>query len=289
MTLELVQQNKSADGWHKKYRHLSESTACEMRFAIYLPPQASDRSVPVLYWLSGLTCNEDNFMQKAGAHRLAAELGIAIVAPDTSPRGDQGKDAQGRPIMDADRYDLGQGAGFYVNATEPKWADHYQMARYIDEELPALIETHFPVTDKRAIAGHSMGGHGAMTLALNHPDRYVSVSAFSPITHPTQVPWGKTAFTTYLGTDVSQWQRYDSVELINALTDVTGYPPIWVDQGLADEFLEEQLKPEQLEAAARRRDYPLTLRRHPGYDHSYYFIASFIEDHLRFHAQHLSA
>lgn len=287
MTLELLQQNKSADGWHKKYSHMAESTACRMNFAIYLPPQANERKVPTLYWLSGLTCNEDNFMQKAGAHRLAAELGIAIVAPDTSPRGDQGQDAQGRTIMDADRYDLGQGAGFYVDATEPEWAPHYQMAQYVAHELPTLIQAHFPVNDSKAITGHSMGGHGALTLALNHPDLYTSVSAFSPITNPTQVPWGKTAFTTYLGTDTARWQDYDSVELLKRLTDVSGYPPMMVDQGLADEFLEDQLQPEQLEMAALRNDYPLTLRRHPGYNHSYYFIASFIEDHLHFHARHL--
>ncbi|EAR10550.1 S-formylglutathione hydrolase [Reinekea blandensis] len=287
MTLELEQQIKSAGGWLKKYRHQASSTGCQMRFNLFLPPQANEGNVPVLYWLSGLTCNEDNFMQKAGAHRLAAELGIALVAPDTSPRGDAGKDAQGRDIMDADRYDLGQGAGFYVNATEPSWSAHYQMYQYIVDELPALLAEHFPITDRKAIAGHSMGGHGAISIALKNPDQYASVSAFSPITNPSRVPWGETALTTYLGTDKTQWQQYDSVELLNRITDPTGYPHLLVDQGLADEFLEEQLKPQQLETAARQSDYPLTLRRHPGYDHSYYFIASFIDDHLHFHAHHL--
>lgn len=278
MSIENLSSNKSFGGWHKQYSHHSESLNCDMRFAIYLPPQASNGAkVPVLYWLSGLTCSDENFMQKAAAQRLAAELGIAIVAPDTSPRGEG--------VADDEGYDLGQGAGFYVNATQAPWNRHYQMYDYVVNELPALIESTFPVSDKRAIAGHSMGGHGALTIALRNPQRYNSVSAFSPISNPSNCPWGKKAFTAYLGKDTSAWQNYDaSILMRNATYKVPGL----VDQGESDNFLAEQLKPEVLEAAAKVSDYPLELRRHEGYDHSYYFIASFIEDHLRFHADHLS-
>jgi S-formylglutathione hydrolase len=280
--VERLSQNKSFGGWHKQYRHQSAVLNCSMRFAIFLPPQASnDNPVPVLYWLSGLTCSDENFMQKAGAQRLAAELGIAIVAPDTSPRGEGvADDPQGA-------YDLGLGAGFYLNATQPPWAAHYRMEDYVLQELPALIEALFPVSDKRAISGHSMGGHGALTLALKNPQRFTSVSAFSPISNPSRCPWGIKAFSAYLGNDREQWLAYDSSELMRN-SPASAHLPALVDQGLADDFLSNQLHPETLEDAAKASGYPLTLRRHEGYDHSYYFISSFIDDHLRFHAQYLA-
>tara|TARA_R110001592_G_scaffold228890_5_gene485453 strand:- start:1038 stop:1871 length:834 start_codon:yes stop_codon:yes gene_type:complete len=277
--MEMISQNKSFDGWHKQYRHRSEVLNCEMRFAIYLPPQAvQGQDVPVLYWLSGLTCSDENFMQKAGAQRVAADLGIAIVAADTSPRGDG--------VASADQYDLGQGAGFYVNATQQPWSKHYRMYDYIVSELPALIEATFPVTSKRAISGHSMGGHGALTIALKNPAMFSSVSAFSPISNPVNCPWGQQAFTAYLGKDRELWKQHDASELMKSAEVRI---PALVDQGEADNFLVEQLKPEALQAAAEASDYPLTLRLHAGYDHSYYFIASFIEEHLRFHAEYLGA
>ncbi|QSV13502.1 S-formylglutathione hydrolase [Photobacterium ganghwense] len=279
MTIENVSWNKSFGGWHKQYTHHSDVLGCEMRFAIYLPPQiAQGEKVPVLYWLSGLTCTDENFMQKAGAQRIAAELGIAIVAPDTSPRGEDVPD-------DADgAYDFGHGAGFYVNATQAPWNRNYRMYDYVVHELPALVETHFPVNDKRAISGHSMGGHGALMIALRNPSRYTSVSAFSPIANPVNCPWGKKAFTHYLGNDPESWKAYDSAELMKHNAQPV---PALVDQGDQDNFLAEQLKPEALLSAAQAVDYPLELRMHEGYDHSYHFIASFIEDHLRFHAQYL--
>ena len=248
-----------------------------MRFAIYLPPQASaGETVPALYWLSGLTCTDENFMQKSGAQGVAAELGIAIIAPDTSPRGDD--------VADDEAYDLGKGAGFYVNATQAPWNRHYQMYDYIVKELPELIEANFPVSGLRSISGHSMGGHGALTIALKNPLRYQSVSAFSPISNPLNCPWGQKAFTQYLGDDKTQWQQYDASELIR---DARQFVPARIEQGNADQFLEEQLKPDTLTNAANISGYPLELYSHDGYDHSYYFIASFIEDHLRFHAAHL--
>lgn len=278
MTIEAVSKNKVFGGWHKQYDHPSTSVNGNMRFAIYLPPQATDTNkVPVLYWLSGLTCTDENFMQKAGAFRMAAELGIAIVAPDTSPRGDN--------VANDDAYDLGQGAGFYVNATQAPWKAHYQMYDYIVTELPALIEANFPVTNKRAISGHSMGGHGALTIAMRNPERYTSMSAFSPICNPINSPWGAKAFNAYLGADKDSWKQYDASELMQQATE---FVPAKVDQGLADNFLKEQLKPEALEAAAKATNYPLELNQHEGYDHSYYFISSFIDEHLRFHAKHLS-
>jgi len=279
MTIENLSCNKSFGGWHKQYLHQSAVLNSSMRFAIYLPPQASAaHKVPVLYWLSGLTCTDENFMQKAGVQRIAAELGVAIVAPDTSPRGDA--------VADDEGYDLGKGAGFYVNATEQPWQRHYQMYDYIVDELPALIEAHFPVTDQRAIAGHSMGGHGALVIALRNAGRYSSVSAFSPITHPMDCPWGQKAFTAYLGKQQDAWREYDASELMRKAVD--GSAPALVDQGEADDFLDSQLKPEALQAAAQLSGYPLELRRHEGYDHSYYFIASFIEEHVRFHASHFN-
>jgi S-formylglutathione hydrolase len=278
MSIENLSSHKSFGGWHKQYSHVSATLNCTMRFAIFLPPQASTGAkVPVLYWLSGLTCTDENFMQKAGAQRLAAELGIAIVAPDTSPRGEG--------VTDDEGYDLGQGAGFYVNATQAPWNRHFHMYDYVVKELPDLIESLFPVSDKRSISGHSMGGHGALTIALGNTERYQSVSAFSPINNPVNCPWGQKAFTAYLGKDTSTWREYDASLLMREAKQKV---PALVDQGEADDFLVEQLKPEVLAAAAAEKNYPLELRRHEGYDHSYYFIATFIEDHLRFHASHLN-
>ena len=234
--------------------------------------------MPVLYWLSGLTCNEQNFITKAGAQRYAAEHGIAIVCPDTSPRGDD--------VADAEGYDLGKGAGFYVDATEAPWSAHYRMHSYVVDELPALIEANFPVTDARAISGHSMGGHGALVVALRNPGRYRSVSAFSPIVAPSLVPWGEKAFTAYLGDDRAAWAGYDATELVKSSSEKL---PILVDQGEADEFLDGQLKPWLLKEAADAAGHPVYLRMQPGYDHSYYFIASFIGDHIAHHAKALKA
>lgn len=279
MNLENISSNRCFGGWHKQYLHDSAVLACRMRFAIYLPPQAAQGDkVPVLYWLSGLTCSDENFMQKAGVQRIAAELGIAIVAPDTSPRGED--------VADDPAYDLGQGAGFYLNATQAPWNRHYRMYDYVSRELPALIEAHFPVSPRRAIAGHSMGGHGALVCALKRPQDYVSVSAFSPIANPVTVPWGQKAFAAYLGEDRQQWLEWDACHLLGQVPQI---PPLRVDIGLADAFLENQLKPDALEAAARSAGHALQLHRHQGYDHSYYFIASLIEAQLRFHAEHLLA
>lgn len=278
MHIENISQAKVFEGWHKQYTHSSQVLGCSMRFAIYLPPQAAYQSVPVLYWLSGLTCSDENFMQKAGAFQSAAKLGIAIVAADTSPRG------EGVPDDPQGAYDFGLGAGFYLNATQAPWDKHYQMYSYIVQELPALIEQHFPVNQQRAIAGHSMGGHGALTIGLKNPQRYRSISAFSPISNPIHCPWGQKAFRHYLGNNLQDWEQYDAVEL---LTTHSSSLPILVDQGEEDPFLHEQLKPERLLAAAQASNSPLSLRMHKGYDHSYFFIQSFIDDHLTFHAQHL--
>lgn len=278
MIIEKLSANKSFGGWHEQYIHDSETLNCQMRFAVYLPPQlATGQKVPVIYWLSGLTCTDQNFMQKAGAHRIAAELGIVIVAPDTSPRGEG--------VPDDKSYDLGQGAGFYVNATQPPWRSHYQMYDYVVDELPRVIEANFAVTGKRAITGHSMGGHGALTIAMRNPERYCSVSAFSPVCNPINSPWGQKAFNAYLGEDRESWRNHDASELMKRAKKIV---PAMVDQGESDEFLVEQLKPEMLESAAKVSGYPLDLCRHKGYDHSYYFIASFIDAHLRFHASFLN-
>ncbi|MDO6640907.1 S-formylglutathione hydrolase [Shewanella sp. 5_MG-2023] len=278
MTLENISSNKMFGGWLKQYSHHSDTLNCQMRFAIYLPPQAASQKVPVLYWLSGLTCTDENVMQKSGIQRVAAELGIAIVAPDTSPRGDNvADDANGA-------YDFGLGAGFYLNATQAPFNTHYQMYDYVVKELPAFIEQHFPVTSMRSISGHSMGGHGAITIGLKNPQQYQSISAFSPICNPINCPWGQKAFNGYLGSDQTSWAEYDSSELMkNSMVKV----PMLVDQGTEDNFLVEQLKPESLIEAAKAQQYPLTLRMQEGYDHSYFFISSFIEDHLRFHAKYL--
>ena len=277
--MELIAENRCFGGRQLRYRHTSESLACDMVFAVYLPPQAEQGSVPVLYWLSGLTCTDENFVTKAGAQRYAAELGIAIVAPDTSPRG------EGVPDDPEGAYDFGLGAGFYVNATEAPWAQHYRMYDYVTAELPALVEAELPLdASRRGISGHSMGGHGALTIALKNPARYRSVSAFSPICAPMDCPWGEKALGHYLGEDRSCWEAYDSSVLV---TRAETHLPVLVDQGDADDFLEEQLKTERLIEVSRTANYPMTVRMQPGYDHSYYFIASFIGDHLAFHATHL--
>ena len=274
--MERIEHRACFGGWQDVYEHASAALGCTMRFAIYLPPQAQDGPVPVLYWLSGLTCTEQNFITKAGAQRYATEHGIAIVCPDTSPRGED--------VADVEGYDLGKGAGFYVDATQLPWAAHYRMHDYVVNELPALIEANFAVTTARAISGHSMGGHGALTIALRNPGRYRSVSAFSPIVAPSRVPWGRKAFAAYLGEDAETWKRYDACELVKS---ATGKLPILIDQGEADEFLDDQLKPWLLKEAADAAGYPVYLRMQPGFDHSYYFIASFIGEHIAHHAKAL--
>ena len=274
--MQRIEHRACFGGWQDVYRHRSSVLDCDMNFAIYLPPQAGDGPVPVLYWLSGLTCSEQNFITKAGAQRYAAEHGIAIVCPDTSPRGDA--------VADAEGYDLGKGAGFYVDATQAPWAAHYRMYDYVVNELPALVEANFPVTDARAISGHSMGGHGALVVALRNPGRYRSVSAFAPIVAPVQAPWGQKAFAAYLGDDRTAWAAYDATALLQSATQ---HLPMLIDQGGADEFLESQLRPQLLQAAAEAVGYPVQLRMHAGYDHSYYFIASFIGEHIAHHAKAL--
>lgn len=273
--MQQISANRIFGGSQETWTHASSACNCDMTFGIYLPPQAELGPMPVLYWLSGLTCTHENFVTKAGAQRVAAELGLAIVAPDTSPRG---VDLPGED----DSYDFGSAAGFYLNATEQPWANHYRMYDYVVSELPALVNEHFPIDGERvAISGHSMGGHGALTIGLKNPDKYRSVSAFSPIVAPTQVPWGQKAFGGYLGEDESTWAEYDATELVQRAQHPV---EIRIDQGKADEFLAEQLRPELFAEACRQAGQSLDLRIHDGYDHSYYFVASFIEEHLRFHA-----
>lgn len=276
MTLIQLSEHKLFAGRQIKYQHHSDSVKGLMQFSVYLPPAAEKQKVPVLYWLSGLTCTDENFSVKAGAQRVAAELGIALVIPDTSPRGDQ--------VADDAAYDLGQGAGFYVNATQEPWAAHYQMYDYISRELPSLVEAHLPVTSAKAISGHSMGGHGALVIALREAGAYRSVSAFSPICQPTECDWGKKAFTAYLGDDQSQWLQYDASFL---LAQQQSSLPILIDQGEGDQFYPSQLRTESLIEANQRSQSGAQIRLQPGYDHSYFFISSFIEEHLRFHARHL--
>ncbi len=276
MAAERIEHRACFGGWQDVYRHASDVLGCEMTVGVYLPPQAEHGPCPVLYWLSGLTCTEQNFITKAGAQRYAAEHGVIIVAPDTSPRGEA--------VADAEGYDLGKGAGFYVNATREPWSRHYRMYDYIVDELPAWVEANLPANGARAISGHSMGGHGALTVALKNPGRYRSVSAFSPIVAPSQVPWGQKAFTAYLGEDAMAWQQYDATALV---ADAAERLPLLVDQGDADEFLQTQLRPQLLQAACAAVGHPLTLRLQPGYDHSYYFIASFIGEHIAHHARAL--
>jgi len=272
--MQRIEQHACFGGTQEVWQHPSSTLGCQMRFGVYLPPQAAQGPCPVLYWLSGLTCNEQNFITKAGAQRYAAEHGLVLVAPDTSPRGDEVPDQEGA-------WDLGLGAGFYLNATREPWSKHYRMHDYVVDELPALVDAHFPTTTARAISGHSMGGHGALVIALRNPGCYRSVSAFSPIVAPSRVPWGQQAFDAYLGEDQETWKRWDACEL---LRDAKERLPLLVDQGDADEFLQRELRPELLRDACAAADHPLTLRMQPGYDHSYYFIASFIGDHIAHHA-----
>lgn len=283
--MKQFENHKLHNGELQVWQHDSASTKTAMKFAIYLPPKAlANEKCPVLYWLSGLTCNEQNFIQKSGFAEFASRHNIIVIAPDTSPRG---TDKDGKDVANEDSYDLGQGAGFYVNATQQPWAKHFQMYDYIVDELPKLIEENFPASDKRSIFGHSMGGHGALMIALRNAERYQSVSAFSPIVAPSQVPWGQKAFTAYLGEDKVNWKHYDTLELMKQ-TGNSKKLPMLIDQGTADEFLAEQLKPELLKNMAKQVSYPLELRLQDGYDHSYYFIASFIGEHFDFHAKFLA-
>lgn len=280
MTVELTKQVKAFDGFVNFYRHDSKACHSPMQFAVYLPPQATDNSpVPVLYWLSGLTCTHENFINKSGALKKASELGLALVSPDTSPRN---TDTPGED----DEWDFGTGAGFYVNATQAPWNRHYQMYDYIADELIQVVGDNCPVDNHRkAISGHSMGGHGALVIGLNNPQSFHAISAFAPMSSPTHCPWGQKAFSRYLGDDQQHWQAYDASYLLeHGQSDV----PVLVDQGDADQFLQDQLKPELLQKAADNNHYPLTLRHQPGYDHSYFFISTFIDEHLDFHLRHIA-
>lgn len=274
--MQKVEEHWVCGGLQQVWRHESNTLNCAMQFAVFVPPQASQAPCPVLYWLSGLTCNEQNFITKAGAQRYAAEHGVVLVAPDTSPRGEG--------VADDAAWDLGQGAGFYLNATESPWKPHYQMYDYVLNELHALVLASFPVVDKRSVFGHSMGGHGALVLALRNPQAFCSVSAFAPIVAPTQVPWGEKAFSAYLGEDRAAWQQYDAVALINSSHRVKD---LLVDQGLGDNFYEEQLKTGLLKTACEQQNLPHTIRLQGGYDHSYYFISTFVGEHIAWHAKHL--
>ena len=294
--MKKIESRKLHGGDLQVWQHTSATTHTEMKFAIYLPPKAivneetktteiTAQKFAVLYWLSGLTCTEQNFIQKSGFAEYASRHNVIVVAPDTSPRG---VDISGNDVPDDSAYDLGQGAGFYVNATQAPWATHFQMYDYIVDELPNLIEQHFPASGQRSIFGHSMGGHGALMIALRNPERYASVSAFSPIVAPSQVPWGQKAFSAYLGDDQSTWANYDSLAWIKQSAHSKKLA-LLIDQGSGDEFLAEQLKPELFAQAAKDANYPMTLRMHDGYDHSYYFISSFIADHFAHHAAALQA
>lgn len=281
MSLEILSENRCFGGRQVVYAHQSQSTGTRMEFAAFIPAQAETGPCPVLWYLSGLTCTWENVTAKAGAQRYCAEHGIIFIAPDTSPRG------EGVPDDAEGAYDFGLAAGFYVNATQAPWAEHYHMYDYVQSELPALVAEHLPADmSRQGITGHSMGGHGALTIALKNPEQYRSVSAFAPIVAPTQVPWGHKALAGYLGEDRSTWAAYDACELMKTQG---WHGDVLVDQGQADNFLAEQLKPELLEDACRERGVALTLRRQEGYDHSYYFISSFIGDHIRWHAERLSA
>ena len=277
MTFETTKTHVVHGGTLRYLKHDSATTGTAMTLSVFVPP--GEGPFPVLIWLSGLTCTEDNFTTKAGAYRAAAEHGVIIVAPDTSPRGEG--------VADDPAYDLGQGAGFYVDATQAPWAPHFRMETYVTDELIALIDAEFPTTRARSISGHSMGGHGALTLALRHPDLFRSVSAFAPIASPTRCAWGEKAFAAYLGPDRTEWDRHDAAKLIAAGGAHGVYDDILIDQGDADSFLADQLKPELLIAAADAAGQTVTLRMQPGYDHSYFFMASFIADHVAFHAKRL--
>jgi len=278
--IEQLGVSKSFGGWTKMFSHPSAICGGEMKFSVFLPPQAESGTVPVLYWLSGLTCNHENFISKAGAQQYAAQAGIMLVAPDTSPRG---AEVEGED----EAYDLGTGAGFYINATAEKWEKYYRMEDYIMQELPEIIRSNFPVVEGReSIFGHSMGGHGALTLALKNPGRFRSVSAFSPICAPSQCPWGEKAFTNYLGENREVWKKHDANELVQSSTLEI---PLLIDQGSDDPFLEKELNFELFRKTCEKRNQKLTARLQTGYDHSYYFIATFMEDHLQHHAKALIA
>jgi S-formylglutathione hydrolase len=282
MSIETLSEHRAFGGTVGFYQHASDVNHCDMRFSVFVPPQAAEGPVPAVTWLAGLTCTEETFMIKAGAQRLAAELGLMLIAPDTSPRGD---DVPDDPDGD---WDFGLGAGFYVNATVDPWDRHYHMYDYVTRELPSVVSAHFPLdATRQGIFGHSMGGHGALTIGLRNPSLYRSVSAFAPISSPMHCPWGHKALGNYLGDDRSAWALHDACEIVRNLEVAPG-APLLVDQGLADQFLEEQLHPHRLEEACIERGVELVLRRHEGYDHGYYFIASFIEDHLRHHANVLA-
>ena len=283
--MKQIEQVKEFGGWLKRFKHQSETCQCEMTFSVYLPPIAETQKVPVVYWLSGLTCTDDNFRTKAGAQRYASELGLALVIPDTSPRGDNVPDAK-------DRYDLGKGAGFYVNATQMPWAKNYQMYDYIVKELPELIEKNFPVLpEEKSITGHSMGGHGALICALKNPGIYKSVSAFAPICHPMACSWGQNIFKAYLGENKETWEAYDAsklMELIESTDQENNRLPMLIDQGTDDEFFAEQLHTPHFKKVCDSKNFPAEIRMQPGYDHSYHFISTFIGEHLEFHKLHLS-
>lgn len=275
MTLEIVSRHGCFGGTVTYYRHASSATGTLMRFSAFVP--ANVQNAPLLWFLSGLTCTEDNFTVKGGAYRQAAALGLVIVAPDTSPRGVD--------VPDDPAYDFGQGAGFYINATQAPWATHFQMERYIAQELPQVVAAELPVDMRRqGLFGHSMGGHGALTLALKYPQQFTSISAFAPIAAPTQVPWGRKAFAGYLGPEDAAWQDHDACVLMRRSGDRRAMPAILLDQGADDPFLHEQLRPELFEAACAAVGQALILRRQAGYDHGYFFVSTFIDDHLRHHA-----
>lgn len=276
--MQTVSKNRSFGGVQGVYKHASTATGTEMTFAVYVPDQAALKKLPIIWYLSGLTCTHANVMEKGEYRRLASELGLIIICPDTSPRGDD--------VADVEAYDFGKGAGFYVDATEAPWSQHFQMRSYIETELPALVAEHFPADmTRQGIFGHSMGGHGALTMALRRPDIFASVSAFAPIVSPMNCPWGEKALPGYLGGDQASWRQYDACALIE---DGARAADILVDQGTADNFLRDQLKPELLVKACKKADIALTLNMREGFDHSYYFIASFMDDHLHWHAERLS-
>ena len=283
MTFERISETNCFGGRIGFYSHRSTVNDCDMEFSVFVPPQAADSKVPVVTFLSGLTCTEENFMVKSGAQRVAARLGLMLVSPDTSPRG------EGVVDDPDDDYDMGLGAGFYLNATQEPWSRHYHMYDYITKELPPIIFNNFPGDpDRQGLTGHSMGGHGALTIGLRNADTFRSLSAFAPICTTLHSPWGQKALGYYLGDDRSTWEEYDASEVARRSGDVTKYDRILVDQGANDPFLAEQLKPELLEAACKESGLPLELRIHDGYDHGYYFISTFIEEHLRFHAERLT-
>ena len=276
--MKQIERIKEFGGWLNRYEHESESCNCTMTFSVYLPPQAEEEKVPAVYWLSGLTCTDDNFRTKAGAQRYAAQHGLALIIPDTSPRGDDVPDA-------ADRYDLGQGAGFYVNATQQPWSKHYHMYDYVIKELPALVEANLPlIPGLTSIMGHSMGGHGALISALKNPGMFRSVSAFAPICNPTKCGWGEGCFGAYLGKNETSWRAYDATCLIE---DGAEAIPMLIDHGTGDEFLVDQLFPQNLSAVCKEKNIPLTLRMQDQYDHSYHFIGTFIGEHMAYHANAL--